>query len=216
MELGTPPSTRSYKYVAPTALRTHAHRGPQPMPPFSQFHLLSVRKLLLMFQTKLPMFFLRIKMTIDRISAQRVADGVKPCRAAILLVEDDTSVRALVTRLLALKNYRVFSADSGPAALPLWEQHRNEIDLLLTDVMMPQGMSGRDLAAHCHSQNPRLKVIFTSGYNMELSAPEGWLPDGVNFLQKPYRPEQLLQLIETVLAAAPNVKSETYAANSPR
>ena len=155
-------------------------------------------------------------MTIDRINAQRVADGPKPRRASILFVEDDASVRSLVDRLLTLKNYRVFTAENGPAAMPLWEQHRGEIDLLLTDVTMPLGMSGRDLAAHCHSQNPQLKVIFTSGYNMELSTPDGWLRDDVNFLQKPYRPEQLMQLIETVLAGSPNPKNGTYAPNFTR
>jgi CheY-like chemotaxis protein len=171
-----------------------------------------------MFRSELPILSSEetSKMTIDRISAQRVTDGPKPRRAAILLVEDDPSVRSLVTRLLTLKNYRVFVAESGPAALPLWEQHRNEIDLLLTDMMMPQGMNGRDLAAHCLAQNSRLKIIFTSGYNMELPTIDGCLREGVNFLQKPYRPEQLMQLIETVLATSPNVKNETYAPNPAR
>ena len=156
------------------------------------------------------------QMTIDHITAQRATGGPEPRHAAILLVEDDPSVRGLVTRLLTLKKYRVLAADSGRAALPLWERHRDEIDLLLTDVMMPHGMSGRDLAAHCQSQNPRLKVIFTSGYNMELSTADGWLRAGVNFLPKPYRPEQLLELIREVLATAPNAKTETYVASSSR
>ena len=136
--------------------------------------------------------------------------------AMILFVEDDSSVRALVTRLLTLHKYRVFSAEHGPAALPLWEQHRDEIELLLTDVVMPPGMNGHELAAHCQSQSPRLKVIFTSGYNMELSAPDGWLREGLNFLQKPYRPEQLLEVIRAVLAGSPNVENKTYAASSSR
>lgn len=155
-------------------------------------------------------------MTIDCINAQRESDGPAPRRAAILLVEDDPSVRALVTRLLTLKNYHVFTAESGVSALPLWEQHREDIDLLLTDVIMPQGISGPELAAHCHSQKAHLKVIFTSGYNMELSSADGSLRDGVNFLQKPYRPEQLIDLIQAVLATSPNVKNETYVASSSR
>ena len=155
-------------------------------------------------------------MTINRPNAQRGTDGPTSIRPAILVVEDEPSVRSLVTRLLKLKNYRVFVADSGPAALPLWEQYRGEIQLLLTDVMMPHGMNGRDLAAHCQAQNSQLKVIFTSGYNMELSTADGSLRNGINFLQKPYRPEQLLQLIETVLATSPNFNNEVYAANSAR
>jgi CheY-like chemotaxis protein len=155
-------------------------------------------------------------MTIDRITAQRAARGPEPRHATILLVEDDASVRALVTRLLTLKNYRVLTAESGVAALPLWEQHRDDIDLLLTDVTMPQGMNGRELAAHCHGQKANLKVIFTSGYNMELSTADGWLREGLNFLPKPYRPEQLMELVQAVLASSPNFKSKTYVASPSR
>jgi DNA-binding NtrC family response regulator len=82
--------------------------------------------------------------------------------------------------------------------------------------MMPEGLNGTDLAMHCRSQNPRLKVIFTSGYDVELSVTDGWRRDGVKFLPKPYRPEQLMQLVETALASSPEVKDETYAANSSR
>lgn len=155
-------------------------------------------------------------MTMDRASAQRTADGPKPYRAVILLVEDDPSVRSLVLRVLTLRNYRVFSADSGAAALLLWQQHRDETDLLLTDVMMPQGVNGKDLAMHCRSENPRLKVIFTSGYDIESSITEGRRRDGVRFLPKPYRPEQLIQLVESMLAVPSEIKNDTYAANPPR
>jgi CheY-like chemotaxis protein len=170
-----------------------------------------------MFQTDLPMFSAKdTQMTTDHASAQHATDGAPPCRAVILLVEDDPSVRSVVTRLLALQNYRLLSAESGAAALLLWEQHCHEIDLLLTDVMMPEGVNGKDLAIRCRSQNPRLKVIFTSGYDIESSITDGRRREGVRFLPKPFRPEQLMQLVETVLASSPEVKDETYAANSPR
>lgn len=152
----------------------------------------------------------------DGTSARHATDGDHPCRATILLVEDDPAVRSLVTRLLTLRNYRLFSADNGAAALLLWEQHRTEIDLLLTDVMMPHGMNGKDLAAHCGSQNPYLKVIFTSGYDIESTVTDGWSHHRARFLPKPYRPEQLMQLVEGVLANSTDVKDEIYAANPAR
>ena len=120
--------------------------------------------------------------------------------ATVLLVEDDVAVRNLVARLLKMHGYRVVPAESGRAALPLWEQHKNDINLLLTDVVMPDGVSGRELAQRCQTENPHLQVIYTSGYNVELSTEKGWLREGIHFVQKPYRPEQLLQLIGEVLA----------------
>jgi CheY-like chemotaxis protein len=121
----------------------------------------------------------------------------------ILLVEDDPSVRNLVTRLLTLHGYRVLAAENGRAAQPVWNQHRDEIALLLTDVVMPHGVSGRELALQCQAENARLRVIYTSGYNVELSTQNGWLHDGIHFLQKPYRPEQLLDAVRSVLSETP-------------
>src|SRR4051794_39708042 len=117
----------------------------------------------------------------------------------ILLVEDETSVRNLVTRFLTLNGFKVLAAESGHAALPVWAEHHKEIDLLLTDVVMPGGMSGRDLAEKLQTEQPTLKVLFTSGYNVELLNAEGTLQEGIHFVQKPYRPEQLLTAIRSVL-----------------
>lgn len=143
-------------------------------------------------------------MTIELKTANPLKAGPQTASPGptVLLVEDDTAVRNLVTRLLKMHGYRVVSAESGRAALPLWERHRNEIDLLLTDVVMPDGVSGRELAQRCQAENPRLQIIYTSGYNVELSTDKGWLREGIHFVQKPYRPEQLLQLIAEVLAQA--------------
>lgn len=119
----------------------------------------------------------------------------------ILFVEDDPSVRSLVARLLTLHGYQILAAENGRAALPIWEEHKRSIKLLLTDVVMPHGVSGRELAAHCQAENASLQVIYTSGYNVELSADDGWLPEGIRFVQKPYRPEQLLEAVRNALSA---------------
>jgi CheY-like chemotaxis protein len=155
-------------------------------------------------------------MTIDRTTTSRSPETQSPRLPAIFLVEDDAAIRALVTRLLTLKEYRVLAAEHAAGALPMWTEHRDEIDLLLTDLVLPGSMTGRELAAHCQRDRPDLKVIFTSGYNMESCTSGDWLREGLNFLQKPYRPEQLIEAVRTMLASPPNLKSKTYVAGPAR
>lgn len=118
----------------------------------------------------------------------------------ILLVEDEISVRTLVTRYLALNGFDVMAAEDARSALSLWAQSKGRFDLLLTDVIMPGAMSGRALAARFQAERPSLKVLFTSGYSAESLNADGSLDAEINFLQKPYRPEQLLETVRAVLA----------------
>ena len=127
------------------------------------------------------------------------SEGFGRGAGVILLVEDDASVRNLASRLLTLYGFRVIVAENGRDAIPIWERYSEEIDLLLTDVVMPHGVSGRDLANRCQADNKRLRVIYTSGYNVELSTGNGWLRDGIHFVQKPYNPEQLLSAVRAAL-----------------
>lgn len=120
--------------------------------------------------------------------------------ATILLVEDETCVRNLVTRFLALNNFNIVAAEDARGAHAIWAMHKNEINLLLADVVMPSGSSGRKLAEEFQAELPELKVLYTSGYNLEALNANGSLEEGVNFIQKPYRPEQLLAAIHAVLA----------------
>jgi DNA-binding NtrC family response regulator len=120
--------------------------------------------------------------------------------ATILLVEDEEALSKLVSRLLILNRYRVLSADDARSAIALWERHRDEIDLLLTDLTLPSGLSGRELATKFQSENAALRIIFMSGYSMEISAEEGCPDEEITFLQKPYRPEELLGAVRCVLA----------------
>lgn len=118
----------------------------------------------------------------------------------ILIVEDEVSVRKLVTRFLTISGYQVLAADGPCAALELWAAHHDEVALLLTDVIMPGALSGRALAVRLQAERPALKVLYTSGYSAESLADDGTLDDDINFLQKPYRPEQLLETVRAVLA----------------
>ena len=82
-----------------------------------------------------------------------------------MLVEDDDAVRFLTSRLLKSVGYQVREAASGPKALELWRAYKTEIALVLTDMIMPQGMSGRELVDQLVTERPALKVIFMSGYS---------------------------------------------------
>ncbi len=115
----------------------------------------------------------------------------------ILFVEDDPTVRRITKQALQRLGYKVFEAADGPEALKIWQERQAEIRLMLTDVMMPGGLSGVELAEQLLAARPDLKVILSSGYSPELIA--GRLSSTVNVtrLQKPY---QLSVLSATIRA----------------
>jgi PAS domain S-box-containing protein len=117
----------------------------------------------------------------------------------ILVVEDELALRELVQEILQKKGYTVLEASTGTQALKIWQQHRDEIDLLLTDMMMPESLSGRELAEKVLAEKPSLKVLYTSGYSLDVVSPGFTLKDGLNFLQKPYHPETLIQMVRDCL-----------------
>src|SRR5256714_8382118 len=103
--------------------------------------------------------------------------------------------RKFVSEALGLLGYRIFAAPNGQKALEIWAEHREEIDLLLTDVVMPESISGRQLAHSLIMDKPDLKVIFTSGYSAELFGPEFENEKNHLFLAKPYLPDRLAQTV---------------------
>jgi PAS domain S-box-containing protein len=119
----------------------------------------------------------------------------------ILLVEDDAFLRASVRKTLSQLGYRVLEAINGNEALEVWKQNRDRIHLLLTDLVMPGGMTGKDLGKRLLKENPRLKVIYTSGYSAKVA--DGNFPweDGVNFLTKPFNAQKLAQTVRQNLDA---------------
>jgi two-component system, cell cycle sensor histidine kinase and response regulator CckA len=117
----------------------------------------------------------------------------------ILVVEDESALRVLARRILTRLGYRVLEAPTGVSALGVWREHRREIQLLLTDLVMPDGMNGRDLARHLHQDNPDLKVIYTSGYSAEIAGQDFPLVEGLNFLAKPFSPSKLAHIVRASL-----------------
>jgi signal transduction histidine kinase len=117
----------------------------------------------------------------------------------ILLVEDETSLRRLARAVLQRHGYRVLEASSGVEALSIWEKHGQEIHLLLTDIIMPGGVSGREVAKTLLAKKSGLKIIYTSGYSPEAINQGLTWQEGVNFLAKPYHPEKLIQIVRACL-----------------
>jgi two-component system, cell cycle sensor histidine kinase and response regulator CckA len=117
------------------------------------------------------------------------------------LVEDEHSVRSLAAEALAQQGYRVIEAQEGVEALKVSAKHRGGIDLLVTDVVMPQ-MGGRELAELIRVCRPEIKVLFTSGYTDDAIVRHGVLQADMAFLQKPFSPQRLSSKVREVLDAA--------------
>jgi two-component system cell cycle sensor histidine kinase/response regulator CckA len=116
----------------------------------------------------------------------------------VLLAEDEETIRSLVGEVLARSGYKVFTAPNGEEAIRLLAQHLGEIDLLLTDVVMP-GMGGPDLARAAARLSPNLRVLYTSGYASEPD--EAFEDPDVAFIGKPFSPKELVSKVRDVLAA---------------
>jgi len=116
-------------------------------------------------------------------------------QVTILVVEDEDLLREFVSESLAALGYRILSAPNGKEALDVWAQQGSEIDLLLTDIVMPESISGRHLAHTLVMERPDLKVIFTSGYSPELFGSEFEQEKQHGFLAKPYLAAQLAQTV---------------------
>ena len=117
----------------------------------------------------------------------------------ILLAEDDDGMRMVARLTLERSGYRVVEAASGVAALALWPEYRGTAALLLTDLVMPGGVSGQQLSARLRADNAGLKVVFMSGYSAELAGRELHLEPGQSFLQKPFAPQLLLEAVRRAL-----------------
>jgi two-component system, cell cycle sensor histidine kinase and response regulator CckA len=116
----------------------------------------------------------------------------------ILLVEDETLVRTVALRILQKKGYTVYAAADGVSAMELIEKKSLTIDMLLTDVIMPN-MNGRELADKLLARWPGLNVLFTSGYTENVIAHRGVLDDNINFISKPYSPLSLAVKVREIL-----------------
>jgi len=129
------------------------------------------------------------------VSEKRTGDSaVVRGSETVLLVEDNEMVRGMVRSMLEHLGYGVLEAASGRAALDLLAHHSGPLDLLLTDVVMPD-MNGKELYTDLSRHYPRLKALFMSGYTDDVIGQHGVLEEGVNFIQKPFTVEALASKI---------------------
>jgi CheY-like chemotaxis protein len=134
-------------------------------------------------------------------SVATVAKGPRVAET-ILLVEDEAAVRALTKRILSQKSYRVLEASDGAIALRLAAGHVGEIDLVLTDVAMPN-LGGRGMVEELRELSPGLRVLFMSGYPKEEIFPDKNTANRTPYLQKPFTGETLLSEVRAALGYAP-------------
>ena len=136
-------------------------------------------------------------------AARTTATDAKGPRVAetILLVEDEEAVRSLAKRLLTQKGYRVLEASDGAIALRLAAGHVGEIDLVLTDVAMPN-LGGRGMVEELRELSPDLRVLFMSGYLKEEVFPDKAAAKRTPYLQKPFTGETLLSEVRAALGYA--------------
>ncbi len=145
------------------------------------------------FEMCLPAVDLASEADVYRAPGREVRGG----KETVLVAEDEDAVRRLVVRILTRNGYNVISADDGTSALRLFDARRGDVDLVITDVVMPH-MSGRDLADAVHSRGTEAKILFMSGYPGEKLAQHG-IFQAEGYIQKPFTAEELLAMIRETL-----------------
>jgi two-component system cell cycle sensor histidine kinase/response regulator CckA len=127
---------------------------------------------------------------------QRVLGGTE----TILVVEDELPLLKLIRHILESHGYRVLECTTGKLALEHWQLHREKVDLLLTDMVLPDGMTGPELGEILQASKPSLKVVYTSGYDAQELAKDLALKDGSNFIQKPFHARKLAEIVYDCLS----------------
>jgi PAS domain S-box-containing protein len=149
--------------------------------------------------TTFRVFLPACKTAASESAAAAESQPAKGGNERILVVEDEDQVRDYVVQLLKSAGYTVLSAPTGAAALDEFGPRAQDIDLVITDMVMPGNVSGRELAGRLLVEKPSLKVIYTSGYSPGMAGKDLALLEGRNFLAKPYTPDMLLHLVRHAL-----------------
>jgi two-component system cell cycle sensor histidine kinase/response regulator CckA len=149
------------------------------------------------FRVYLPALNRTAVATAQMREAYQISRGTEK----IMIVEDEISLRTLVRSILKHLGYQVVEAASAKDALAIWPEHKESVALVLTDLVMPDGMSGIALAEILSRDKPSLRVIYSSGYSSEMILQQENLVPNSEFLAKPYRPHQLAELIRRMLDA---------------
>jgi CheY-like chemotaxis protein len=135
------------------------------------------------------------------------APEIRGGKETILIVEDEALLRQMANIILRDCGYQVLEASSGHEAMQLWQLHQQSIDLLLTDMVMPEGMSGMQLAERLLASKPSLRIIFASGYSVDDLDTEFLRAGHAEFLQKPYTHLSLPKAVRECLDKAAAARS---------
>jgi CheY-like chemotaxis protein len=140
---------------------------------------------------------------VEKVSRDPAAEDAPPVRGGtetVLVLEDNPEVRAITRSLLEIYGYRVIEAEDGLEGVALFSRHRDDISLVITDVVMPR-MGGKEAVAEMEKLRPGIKVLYTSGYTPDVVHKKGILLEGINFISKPSMPQELLGKIREILDA---------------
>jgi PAS domain S-box-containing protein len=148
--------------------------------------------------TTFNVYLPRLETDTQPLSVKATPRNAQPCHETILLVEDESSILKMTTMMLTKLGYNVISATTPGEAIRLADEHSGEIDLLMTDVVMPE-MNGRDLAKNLLSRHPAMRRLFMSGYTANVIAHRGVLDEGVHFVQKPFTRQTLASKVREAL-----------------
>jgi CheY-like chemotaxis protein len=150
--------------------------------------------------TTFCVFFPALSTAAETKAPETAAEGaVRGGKETILIVEDEPVLRDLAHIILQEAGYNILEAGSGREALEVWKQHQHSIDLVLTDMVMPEGVSGMDLAEALLATKPSLRIIFASGYSMDDLDPAIVRDGRATFLQKPYTHVSLAKAVRDCL-----------------
>jgi PAS domain S-box-containing protein len=151
--------------------------------------------------TRFNIFLPVIPAPVPTAGARAAESKLRGGTERILVVEDDFAVRAITQYLLEAQGYRVWKAESAQEALQIWRAHAAEVDLLLSDLVMPGSLSGRELAERLRQEKPQLKVIFMSGYSPEAGGGNTDFVSRLNagFLPKPCASRTILEAVRNCL-----------------
>ena len=150
--------------------------------------------------TSFKIYLPRLEAAADQLQVAAAAGPPPGGTETVLLVEDEPALRVLVEEILTKGGYHVLQNEKPEAALALAASHGGAIDLVLTDVIMPN-MSGRQMADALRLARPRIRVLFMSGYTDDAISHHGILEPGTHFLEKPFTADGLLRKIREVLEA---------------
>ncbi|MDT5157449.1 MAG: two-component system, cell cycle sensor histidine kinase and response regulator CckA [Acidobacteriota bacterium] len=150
--------------------------------------------------TTFKVYLPRVDEVVESKETRDTPVEIRQGQETVLVTEDEEQVRQMIRMILEMNGYHVLEASSGDEALAIYKQHEGQIDLIMTDVVMPQ-MSGRELAQSLEILHPNIKVLYMSGYTTDAIVRHGLLEQEIAFLQKPFAPDALIRKVREVLDA---------------